>query len=62
MHMSKCYARMCVCARLDKMIARKGLNARQAAYANRTYKSHRRVGLPSDIIASLAMKDTLKSS
>jgi hypothetical protein len=29
---------------LDKMISRKGLNVCQAAYAKRTYKSHRRVG------------------
>ena len=62
MRMSKCYAHMCVCAWLDKTIARKGLNTCQAAYTNQTYKSHRRVGLPSNIIASLAMEDTLKSS
>ena len=57
-----CFTRVCVCARLDKTITRKGLNARQAAYANRKYASHRRVGLPTDILASLAIEDTLKSS
>ena len=35
-------------------VSRKGLDARQAAFANKKYKSHRRVGLPSDVIASLA--------
>ena len=37
---------------------RKGLDARQAAVANKKYKSHRKIGLPSDIIASLATNDT----
>jgi hypothetical protein len=32
---------------------RKGLNAQQAALANKKYKSHRKVGLPSDIIACI---------
>ena len=53
---------MCICARLDKTISRKGLNACQAAYANRKYAFYRRVGLPGDIIASLATEDTLKCS
>jgi len=33
----------------------------QAAYANWKYKSHRRVGLSSDIIASLAIEDSSKT-
>ena len=53
---------MHICAWLDKTISRKGLNTCQAAYANRKYASHRRVGLPGDIIASLATEDTLKCS
>ena len=57
-----CFLCVCVCAQLDKMITRKGLNAHQAAFTNRKYMSHRRVGLPSDIIASLDTEDTLKSS
>jgi hypothetical protein len=48
-----------VCDRLDNAISRKGLDARQAAYANKKYKSHRRVGLPSDIIAAINAKNTL---
>jgi hypothetical protein len=56
------FTRVCVCAQLDKTITRKGLNARQAAFTNRKYTSHRRVGLPSDIIASLDTEDTLNSS
>jgi hypothetical protein len=52
---------MRICAayaiRLDNATSRKGLNARQAAFANKQYKSHRRVGLPSDIIKSLAIQD-----
>jgi hypothetical protein len=51
-----------ICAQLDKTIIRKGLNMHQAAYTNRKYASHRRVGLPSNIPASLAIEDTLKSS
>jgi hypothetical protein len=50
----------CVSVWLDKTISRKGLNACQAAFSNRKYKAHRRVGLPSDIIDSLATKDTVK--
>ncbi|KZP15171.1 hypothetical protein FIBSPDRAFT_921259, partial [Athelia psychrophila] len=34
---------------------RKGLDARQAAFAVKEYKSHRRVGLTRDILATLAM-------
>jgi len=56
------FTRVCVYARLDKTITRKGLNTRQAAFANRKYASHRRVGLLSDIIASLDTEDTLNSS
>jgi len=37
---------------------RKGLNARQAALANKKYKSHRKIGLLSDIIASIDESDT----
>src|SRR5260221_14791448 len=43
--------------RLDNTTSRKGLNACQAAFANKRYKSHRRVGLPNDIIQSLAIQD-----
>jgi hypothetical protein len=32
---------------------KKGLNALQAAVATKKYKSHRKVGLPGDIIASM---------
>ena len=37
---------------------RKGLNAQQAVLANKKYKSHRKVGLPSDIISSIDKKHT----
>jgi hypothetical protein len=47
-----------ICDRLDNAITRLGLNARQAAFANKKYKLHRRVGLPSDIIAALAPQDS----
>ena len=43
-----------VCVRLDNAISRKGLDAQQAAFAIRKYKSHRRVGLPADIITAIA--------
>ena len=43
--------------RLDNMTSRKGLNARQAAFANKRYKSHRRVGLPHDIVQSMDTQD-----
>jgi hypothetical protein len=36
---------------------RKGLDAQQAAFANKKYKSHQRIGLLSDILASLATQD-----
>jgi hypothetical protein len=36
---------------------RKGLDVCQAATANKIYKSHRKIGLPSDVIASLARTD-----
>ena len=36
---------------------KKGLNARQAAVATKKYKSHRKVGLPGDIIASMYTSD-----
>jgi hypothetical protein len=32
---------------------KKGLDAQQAAFANKKYKSHRRISLPSDILTSL---------
>jgi hypothetical protein len=32
----------------------KGLDAQQTAFAIKKYSSHRRIGLPSDIIASMA--------
>ena len=32
---------------------KKGLDARQAAVANKKYKSHRKIGLPGNIIASI---------
>jgi hypothetical protein len=35
----------------------KGLNAQQAALANKKYKSHRKVGLPRDIIDSMDVDD-----
>jgi len=35
----------------------KGLNAREAALANKKYKSHRKVGLPRDIIDSMDVSD-----
>jgi hypothetical protein len=54
--------RVCVCVRLDNATFRKGLDTRQAAYANKKYKSHRKVGLPNDIKASIAAEDDLESS
>jgi hypothetical protein len=42
---------------LDNMISRKGLDTCQATFLNKKYMLHWRVGLPSDIIASLAAKD-----
>jgi hypothetical protein len=36
---------------------RKGLDVQQAAFANRKYKSLQRIGLPSDILTSLATVD-----
>jgi hypothetical protein len=50
-----CDNRVCVCLGLDNAPSRKGLDTQQAAFANKKYKSHRRVGLPSDIIASMAL-------
>jgi len=47
--------------RLDDNPSRKGLNVHQAAFANKQYKSHRRVSLPGDIIKSLAIKDARKT-
>jgi hypothetical protein len=43
--------------RLDNTISRKGLDTCQATFLNKKYMLHWRVGLPSDIIASLAAKD-----
>jgi len=48
MHIGMCSK--CICVRLDNALSRQGL---QAAFANKTCKSHRRVGLPADVIASL---------
>ena len=42
---------------LDNATSRKGLDARQAAFANKQYKSHRKVGLPSEITQSLGAQD-----
>ena len=53
MHICDAYA-----TRLDNATSRKGLDACQAAFANKQYKSHRRIGLPSDIIKSLATQHT----
>jgi hypothetical protein len=36
---------------------KKGLNAHQAAVANKKYKSHRRIGLPDDITAPTPTND-----
>ena len=36
---------------------RNGLNAQQAALANKKYKSHRKIGLPSDITPSMGASD-----
>jgi hypothetical protein len=41
------------CAQKLMFSHRKGLNAQQTAFAVKKYKSHRRVGLPSEIIASM---------
>jgi hypothetical protein len=46
---------------LDNATSRKGLNACQATFANKQYKSHQRVGLPSDIIESLATQNNYKA-
>ena len=46
--------------RLDKMTSRKRLDAYQAAFANKQYKSHRKVGTPNEIIQSLASQDQKK--
>jgi len=48
----------CVCDQLDNATSRKGLDARQAAFANKKYKSHRRVGLTGNIIAAINAKDS----
>ena len=42
---------------LDNMTSRKGLDTHQAAFANKQYKSHQRVGLPTNIIEALASQD-----
>lgn len=46
----------------DNTPSRKKLDAHQATFANKQYKSHRRVGLPSDIIESMAAQDKSKTS
>ena len=38
-------------AHLNCIFRSKGLDARQTAFAVKKYKSHRRVGLPSEILA-----------
>jgi hypothetical protein len=55
-----CYSHARICDRLDNTTSRKGLNAREAAFANKQYKSHRRVGLSADILASIKAKDASK--
>ncbi|KAI0288777.1 hypothetical protein BC826DRAFT_1036155 [Russula brevipes] len=40
--------------------SRKGLNVCEAASASKKYKSHQKVGLPADIMASLATSDVSK--
>ena len=50
-----------VSIRLDNTISRKWLNTCQATFPNKKYMLHWRVGLLSDIIASLAAKDDLES-
>ena len=45
----------------DNATSRKKLNAYQAAFANKQYKSYQRVGLPNDIIRSLTSKDEQKT-
>jgi len=57
LHLQSLAANVAVINRLDNTTSRKGLNAQQAAFANRRYKSHRRVGLPGDIIQDLADQD-----
>ena len=51
-----------VCVRLDNALSRKGLDARQAAFTNRKYKSHHRVGLLADIITAIAQDAQRASS
>lgn len=46
---------------LDNKPPRKKLDAHQAAFANKQYKSHQRVGLPGDIFKSLATKGKQKA-
>ncbi|EIN06656.1 hypothetical protein PUNSTDRAFT_72602 [Punctularia strigosozonata HHB-11173 SS5] len=36
---------------------RKGLNVEQAAFANRKYKQHRRVGVPAEVIAAMQLEN-----
>ena len=53
---------LCVSIRLDNTISGKGLNTCQATFLNKKYMLHWRVGLLSNIIASLAAKDGLECS
>ncbi|KAI0302202.1 hypothetical protein BC826DRAFT_987794 [Russula brevipes] len=46
--------------RHQRPTSRKGLNAREAASVSKKYKSHWKVGLPADIMASLATSDVSK--
>ena len=44
-------------ANIDDFVNRKGLDARQTAFAIKKYKSHRRVGLTSEIVALMQALD-----
>jgi hypothetical protein len=40
----------------------KGLDTQQTAFAIKKYKSHRRVGLPSEIVSLTAAQEALKGT
>jgi hypothetical protein len=44
-------------ANVDDLVNSKGLNARQTAFAIKKYKSHRHVGLTSEIVALMQASD-----
>jgi len=48
---SDCFTAVVSVANLIDDICSKGLDAHQTAFAVKKYKSHRQVGLPSDIVA-----------